>query len=231
MKIKGFIKTTFIDYPGKIASMVFLPGCNFRCSFCFNPELIFESDKIEDVSEKEIFDFLEKQKKWIDAVVISGGEPTLQKDLYDFIRRIKKMGFLVRIYTNGTSPDALKKLIDEKMIDSIAMDIKAPLTESSYESITNTKGFLENVKRSISLVMNSELDYEFRTTVVPGLHSDEDIEEIAKYIKGANLFVLQKFLPENALDTKLKKLKTQSDEEMQKLAEIAQHYVKKVTWR
>lgn len=231
MKIKGFIKTTFIDYPGKIASMVFLPGCNFRCSFCFNPELILESDKIEDVSEKEVFDFLEKQKKWIDAVVISGGEPTLQKDLHDFIRRIKKMGFLVRIYTNGTNPEALKKLIDEKIIDSIAMDIKAPLTESGYERVTNTKDFLENVKESISLIMNSGLDYEFRTTVVPGLHSNEDIEEIAKYIKGADLFVLQKFLPENALDTKLKKLKTQSDEEMQKLVEIAQEYVKKVAWR
>jgi pyruvate formate lyase activating enzyme len=231
MKIKGFIKTTFIDYPGKIASMVFLPGCNFRCSFCFNPELILESDKIEDVSEKEVFDFLEKQKKWIDAVVISGGEPTLQKDLYDFIRRIKKMGFLVRIYTNGTNPDMLKQLINEKMIDSIAMDIKAPLTESGYERVTNTKDFLENVKESISLIMNSGLDYEFRTTVVPGLHSNEDIEEIAKYIKGADLFVLQKFLPENALDTKLKKLKTQSDEEMQKLVEIAQEYVKKVAWR
>jgi pyruvate formate lyase activating enzyme len=231
MKIKGFIKTTFIDYPGKIASMVFLPGCNFRCSFCFNPELIFESDKIEDVDEKKIFDFLEKQKKWIDAVVISGGEPTLQKDLYDFIKRIKKMGFLVGIYTNGTNPDMLKQLIDEKMIDSIAMDVKAPLTESDYEIITNSKGFLENVKKSISLIMNSGLNYEFRTTVVPGLHSEGDIEEIAKYIKVADLFVLQKFLPENAFDSKLKKLKTQSDEEMQRLAEIAQRYVKKVTWR
>jgi pyruvate formate lyase activating enzyme len=231
MKIKGFIKTTFIEYPGKIASMIFLPGCNFRCSFCFNPELIFESDKIEDVNEKEVFDFLEKQKKWIDAVVISGGEPTLQKDLIDFIKKIKKLGFLVRIYTNGSNPEVLKKLVEEKLIDSIAMDIKAPLTEKKYEKITNTKEFLKNVKDSISLIMNSGLDYEFRTTIVPSLHSDEDIEEIAKYIKGAKLFILQKFLPENALDDNLKKLKTQSDEEMQKLAEIAQRYVKNVKWR
>jgi len=231
MKIKGFIKTTFIEYPGKIASMVFLPGCNFRCSFCFNPELIFESDKIEDVDEKEIFEFLVKQKKWIDAVVISGGEPTLQKDLIDFISKIKELGFLVRIYTNGTTPDVLKQLTDEKLIDSIAMDIKAPLTEEDYERITNTENFLKNVKESISLIMNSDLNYEFRTTVVPGMHSEKDIEEIAKYITDANLFVLQKFLPENALDVKLKKLKTQSDEEMQKLAEIAQKYVKNVKWR
>lgn len=231
MKIKGFIKTTFIEYPGKIASMVFLPGCNFRCSFCFNPELILESEKIEDVKEKEVFDFLEKQKKWIDAVVISGGEPTLHKDLIDFIKKIKNLGFLVRIYTNGSNSEVLEKLIDGKLIDSVAMDIKAPLTEEKYEKITNTKEFLKNVKESISLIMNSSLDYEFRTTVVPSLHSDEDIEEIAKYIKGAELFVLQKFLPENALDDKLKKLKTQTDEEMQKLAEIAQRYVKNVKWR
>jgi len=231
MKIKGFIKTTFIEYPGKIASMIFLPGCNFRCSFCFNPELIFESDKIEDVNEREVFDFLEKQRKWIDAVVISGGEPTLQKDLIDFIRKIKKLGFLIRIYTNGSNPEVLKKLIEERLIDSIAMDIKAPLTEEKYERVTNTKEFLKNVKESISLIMKSGLDYEFRTTVVPSLHSDEDIEEIAKYIKGAKMFILQKFLPENALDDKLKKLKTQSDEEMQKLAEIAQIYVKNVKWR
>lgn len=231
MKIKGFIKTTFIEYPGKIASMIFLPGCNFRCLFCFNPELILESDKIEDVDEKEVFDFLEKQKKWIDAVVISGGEPTLHKDLIDFIIKIKKLGLLVRIYTNGSNPEVLKRLINEKLIDSVAMDIKAPLTEEDYDKITGTKGFWKNVKESISLILTSDLDYEFRTTVVPSLHSEKNIEDIAKYIKGAELFVLQKFFPENALDDKLKKLKTQSDEEMQKLAETAQKYVKNVKWR
>jgi pyruvate formate lyase activating enzyme len=231
MKIKGFIKNTFIEYPGKIAAMIFLPSCNFRCSFCFNPELIFDSEKIKDVNEREVFDFLEKQKKWIDGVVISGGEPTLHKDLPEFIKKIKKMGFLVRIYTNGTNPEMLRQLIDEKLIDSIAMDIKAPLTEEGYEAVTNVKGMLENVKKSISLIMNSDLDYEFRTTIVPDLHSENDIEEIARYIKGANLFVLQKFLPENALDEKLKKFKTQSDEEMEKLAEIARKYIKNVIWR
>ncbi len=161
----------------------------------------------------------------------SGGEPTLHKDLPDFIKKTKKMGFLVRIYTNGSNPEMLKQLIDKKLIDSIAMDIKAPLTESSYEAVTNVKGMIENVKKSISLIMCSDLDYEFRTTVVPSLHSEKDIEEIAKYVKDANLLVLQKFLPENALDNKLKKLKTQNDEEMEKLANIARKYVKNVSWR
>lgn len=231
MKIKGFIKTTFIDYPGKIASMVFLPGCNFRCSFCFNPELIFDSEKIKDIDEKEIFDYLEKQKKWIDGLVISGGEPCLHKDLPEFIRKVKSMGYLVRIYTNGTNPEMLRKLIDEKLIDSIAMDIKASLNEESYEKITCTKGLVENVKKSISLIIGSGIEYEFRTTVVPSIHSEKDIEEIAKSIKGADLLVLQKFLPENALDAKLKKLKTQSDEEMEKLANITRKYVKDIKWR
>jgi len=231
MKVKGFIKTTFIEYPGKIASMIFLPECNFRCSFCFNPELIFESDKIEDVSEKEIFDFLEKQKKWIDGVVISGGEPTLYKDLPELISKIKKIGLLVRIYTNGTNPEMLKQLIKERLIDSIAMDIKAPLTEEAYERVTNVKGLVKNVRESISLIMASGLNYEFRTTIVPTLHSEKDVEEIAKYIKGAELLVLQKFLPENAMKSDLKKLKTQPDEEMQKLADVARKYVKEVKWR
>lgn len=231
MKIKGFIKNTFIEYPGKISAMIFLPGCNFRCSFCFNPELINDSETIKDIDEKEVFDFLEKNKKWIDAVVISGGEPTLHKELPEFIRKIKKLGYLVRIYTNGTNPQMLKELIDEKLIDSIAMDIKTSLNEESYDEITNTKRMLNDVKKSISLIMQSGLDYEFRTTVVPSIHSEKDIEEIAKYIKSANLFILQKFLPENALDSKLKKLKTQSDEEMEKLANIAKKYVKNVKWR
>lgn len=231
MKIKGFIRTTFIEYPGKIASMIFLPGCNFRCAFCFNPEIVQESDKIEDVDEKEVFDFLEKQKKWIDGVVISGGEPTLHKDLPELIRKIKKMGLLVRIYTNGTNPEMLKKLLDEKLIDSIAMDIKAPLNEESYERITCTKGVVEKVKKSVSLIMNSDLEYEFRTTIVPTMHSEKDVEEIAKHIKGAKMFVLQKFLPEKALDVELRKVSTQTDEEMERLVGAAKGYVKNVEWR
>jgi pyruvate formate lyase activating enzyme len=231
MRIKGFIKNTFIEYPGKIASMIFLPECNFRCSFCFNPELIFESDKIVDLDEKEILEFLAKQKKWIDGVVISGGEPTLHKDLPDLLRKIKKVGLLTRIYTNGTNPEMLKALFKEKLVDSVAMDLKAPLTEDDYERVTCSKGLVKNVKESISVIMNSGLDYEFRTTVVPIMHTEKDVEEMAKSIKGAELYVLQRFLPENAMDEKLKKLKTQSDDEMQKLADVAKKYVKNVKFR
>jgi pyruvate formate lyase activating enzyme len=231
MKVKGFIKNTFIEYPGKIASIVFLSGCNFRCSFCFNPELIFDSDCLDDISEKDIFDFLEKQKKWIDALVISGGEPTINSELPEFIKKAKSMGLLVRIYTNGSNPKMIKDLIENKLVDSIAMDIKAPLDEESYEKITKINGIVKNVIDSISIIMKSEIDYEFRTTVVPGLHSEKDVESIAKSIKGAKLFVLQRFVPDKAMDDDLKKLKTQSDEEMQKIASAANKYVSNVKVR
>jgi pyruvate formate lyase activating enzyme len=231
MKIKGFIKTTFIEYPGKIASIVFLPGCNFRCPFCFNPELIFESDKLDDIGEDVVLDFLENQRKWIDALVISGGEPTLSSDLPDFISRVKKIGVLVRIYTNGSNPKMLKELIDKKLIDSIAMDIKAPINEEGYERATKVKGVISEVKESISMIMRSGIEYEFRTTVVPGMHSEKDVEEIAKYIRGAKLFVLQRFVPDKAMDERLKKMKTQSDEEMQRLASVARKYVSDIKIR
>ncbi|MFH1229618.1 MAG: anaerobic ribonucleoside-triphosphate reductase activating protein [Candidatus Aenigmatarchaeota archaeon] len=231
MKVKGFIKNTFIEYPGKIASIVFLSGCNFRCSFCFNQELIFDSDCLDDIDEKDVFDFLDKQRKWIDALVMSGGEPTMNVELPEFIKKVKKMGLLVRLYTNGSNPKALKDLIENKMVDSIAMDIKAPLNEESYEKITGVKGIVKNVIDSVSIIMKSGVDYEFRTTVVPGLHSEKDVESIANSIKGAKLFVLQKFVPEKAMDDSLKKLKTQSDEEMQRLAEVANKYVSNVKVR
>jgi pyruvate formate lyase activating enzyme len=231
MKIKGFIKNTFIEYPGKIASIIFVSGCNFRCPFCFNPELIFESEDMKDVEEKEVLDFLDKQKKWIDALVVSGGEPTLQKDLPEFLAKVKKNGLPTRIYTNGSNPKILKELVERKLIDSIAMDIKGPLTEEAYDKLSGTKGMLANVKESISLIMSSGIDYEFRTTIVPGMISEKDVEDIAKYIKGAKLFIVQRFMPANTLDVKLRKLCTQTDEEMQKLASVAGRHVQNVSAR
>jgi pyruvate formate lyase activating enzyme len=225
MKIKGFIKNTFIEYPGKIAAMIFLPNCNFRCSFCFNPELIEDSEKIRDVDEKEVFDFLEKQKKWIDALIISGGEPLLHKDLPEFIKKIKRMGYLVRIYTNGTNPDMLKELIDNKLIDSIAMDIKAPLNEESYEKVTNVKGMVEKVKDSIELITNSSIDNEMRSTVLPSLHSKEDIIEMAKSIRRAKMYCLQQFRSEKTLDPKFKNCKAFTQEELEIIKEECNKYV------
>lgn len=228
MRIKGFIKNTFIEYPGKIASIIFLQGCNFRCPFCFNPEMIPETEG--EVNEQEVLDFLKSQGKWIDALVISGGEPTIQEDLLDFITKVKELGMLVRIYTNGSRPDVLRKLIDGKLVDSVAMDIKTNPTDERYDAVTKTKSMSRNVRESVSIIMNSGIDYEFRTTVVPKIITDEDISGIASAITGAKKFVLQRFLPENTLDPSLLCVETQTDAEMERLSNIAKDKVETL-WR
>jgi len=211
MKIGGLQKTTLIDYPGKIACTVFLVGCNFRCPFCYSQELVLsEKIKKNEIPEKDFFNFLKERKGLLEAVTICGGEPTINKDLPDFIKKIKKLGYLVKLDTNGLNPKMLKKLIDEKLIDYVAMDIKAPVGaknqnlkcknqndnskfKDKYEQATGTKIDLEKIKKSIATIKNSGLDYEFRMTVVPRIHTKEDILQIAKDISPAKKFYLQNF--------------------------------------
>lgn len=202
MLIGGLQKSTLIDFPGKIACTVFTVGCNFRCPFCHNPELVdrdnFKLNGIID--EEDFFSFLSARKGVLDGVCVTGGEPMLHVDLPDFLKRIKNLGFLTKLDTNGTNPQMLEKLIDEKLVDYIAMDIKTKLkTQNSklktYEEVVGAKVNLEDIKKSIKIIMESGLDYEFRTTVVPGLHTEEDIIEIAKEIRGAKKYYLQQFRP------------------------------------
>jgi len=188
MKIGGFVKNSFVDYPGNIACVVFVVGCNMRCWYCHNSHLFDVNHKT--ISEIEIFDFLSSHKGFLDGVVVSGGEPTLQNDLVEFVEKIKKMGYLVKLDTNGTNPEVVKTLIDKKLVDYIAMDIKAPLEK--YESITKVKIDTKKIKESIELIMNSKIDYEFRTTFSPDL-TVFDIVDIAKLISGAKSFSLQKY--------------------------------------
>lgn len=188
MIIAGFVKNSFVDYPGKIASTVFTAGCNMRCWYCHNSHILeISENKIE---EEYVLNFLKERKGFIDGVVISGGEPTLQKDLKEFIKKIKDLGYLIKLDTNGSNYDVLKSLINENLLDYVAMDIKAPL--NNYIKIINTKIDIDNVKKSILLLLNSNIDYEFRTTFSPDL-SLEDIEEICKTIKGAKKYVIQKY--------------------------------------
>ena len=194
MLIGGLQKTTLIDFPGKIASLIFTVGCNFRCPFCHNPELV-EPELIKGldlIKEKDFFDFLDKRKKLIDGVSITGGEPTLHDDLIDFIKKIKSKGLAVKLDTNGTRPEVLKRLIDKNLLDYAAMDIKAPLNK--YEKVVGVKVDLEKIKKSIDLIMKNLADYEFRTTIVPNLLAEEDIIDLAKEIKGAKRFYLQQFV-------------------------------------
>ncbi|MBI5071682.1 anaerobic ribonucleoside-triphosphate reductase activating protein [Candidatus Falkowbacteria bacterium] len=195
MLIGGLQKLTLIDFPGKIACTVFTVGCNFRCHFCHNPELI-DSKKFklsEIIEEKNFFDFLDSRHGLLDGVCITGGEPTLYRDLPEFLKKIKALGFLVKLDTNGTNPEMLAALISEKLIDYIAMDVKTSLKKDLYEKVTGAAVDLENIKKSIALIAQSGLEHEFRTTIVPGLHAKEDILDLAEFIKGAKKYYLQQF--------------------------------------
>ena len=194
MLLGGLQKTTLIDFPGKIASLIFTAGCNFRCPFCHNPELVKPEliKGLDLIKEKDFFDFLDERKKLIDGVSITGGEPTLHDDLINFIEKIKEKGLLVKLDTNGTRPEVLEKLIDKNLLDYVAMDIKAPLNK--YEKVVGVKVDLEKIKKSINLIMKNLADYEFRTTIIPNLLSEEDIIDLAKEIKGAKRFYLQQFV-------------------------------------
>lgn len=204
MILGGYQKLTLIDYPGKLATTVFTVGCNFRCPFCHNPELVIGSKLASgSVLEKDFFDFLKKRKGKLEGVCITGGEPIIQKDLVDFIKKIKKLGFLVKLDSNGARPDILKNIIDQKLIDFVAMDIKNCLNK--YSKTIGTKVDTDRIKLSVELIRNSGLPYEFRTTVVPGIHTEKDFEEIAKWLKGSMSYFLQEYREGKILDPSLKK--------------------------
>lgn len=192
-KIYGLEKMSLVDYDGHICATIFLASCNFRCPFCHNSSLVLDVDNLEAYSSDEIFDYLEKRKHVLDAVCITGGEPTLTSNLEEIIDKIKEMGYLVKLDSNGTKPDLLKHLIDAKKVDYIAMDIK-----SSYKNYCKVAGISNNllidkVKESVELLKNSGIDYEFRTTLVKELHDIDDIYGIGEIIKGAKRFYFQKF--------------------------------------
>ncbi|MFH1233082.1 MAG: anaerobic ribonucleoside-triphosphate reductase activating protein [Patescibacteria group bacterium] len=236
MFIGGLQKFSLLDYPEKISAIIFTQGCNFRCQFCYNPMLVlpihskggnFKYQKDHPLyNEGDLFVFLKSRVGKLDAVVITGGEPTIHKDLIDFIVKIKKLGFLIKLDTNGTHPEVVKKLIDQKLLDYIAMDIKAP--KEKYQKVVGLRVDWEKIKKSIKIITSSNLPYEFRTTVAPELFSQSDISSIGKLIKGADKWYLRKFKSNmDLINPKLKNKKPYLDQEMNKMAEIGRKYVKK----
>ena len=225
MIIGGFQKFSLIDYPGKICAIVFTRGCNFRCPYCHNPELVNTDLFLSSISEEKIFSFLEKRKGKLDAVEITGGEPTLQPDLIEFLEKIKDMGFLVKLDSNGTNPDIIEEVIKNKLVDYLAMDVKAPLEK--YKEITCVDVDTHKIRSNIKLIMNSGIDYEFRTTIVKSLLSKEDIIKIGELIKGANLYILQKFVPSKTLNPDFVNETTYSDEEFTEMKNKMEKYVKR----
>ncbi len=193
MKFNGFQKLTLLDYPTKVACTLFTAGCNFRCPFCHNASLVthIENDYVYD--EDEILDFLEKRQGILDGVCITGGEPLLQEGIGDFIERVKELGYSVKLDTNGSFPEKLIELAESKLIDYVAMDIK-----NCKEKYARTAGItdlqIRNIEKSVEFLLSGKIPYEFRTTVVSQFHTPQDIEEIAKWIKGADKYFLQNFV-------------------------------------
>jgi pyruvate formate lyase activating enzyme len=228
MLIGGLHKLSLIDYPGKLSAVIFTRGCNFRCPYCHNPELI-ESNGGDFIEEDKILSFLDERKGKLDGVVLTGGEPTLQSEIVEFLERIKRLGFFVKLDTNGSYPERIKELIDRKLLDYIAMDIKAPLYKYSRTTLTSID--TERIVESIHLIMNSGIDYEFRTTVVRSLLSRDDFPKIGEMIKSAKLFVLQEFRPTKTLDPDFLKETSYTKRELEEISISLKELVSKVIIR
>ena len=222
---------TLIDYPGHIAATVFTVGCNFRCPFCHNPELVSSIEyQVSSILERDFFDFLESRQGKLEGVCITGGEPTIQPDIVEFIRKIKELRYKVKLDTNGARPDILRLLYAKKLLDFVAMDIKSDL--ENYSRTTNSKVDLERIKLSVDLIRNSGVDYEFRTTAVPGLHKEEDFAKIGKWLEGAKKYVLQAFEDKGKiLDPRLLKKTRGKGLDLEKIAKNIEKYFGKVEVR
>ena len=201
MRIGGIQKCSLIDFPGKVSAVLFTQGCPWRCPYCHNERLVFPDRFDPPILETEVFSFLRRRREQLDGVVVSGGEPTIQPDLIEFIREIKKMGFAVKLDTNGFRPDVLEKVIRLELLDYIAMDVKAPL--DNYATVAGARVDTGKTRRSISIIINSGIDHEFRTTAVPGLHTIEDLRAIGELVTGAKRYILQEFIPKNTLKPEL----------------------------
>ncbi|MDQ5988330.1 MAG: 7-carboxy-7-deazaguanine synthase [Syntrophus sp. SKADARSKE-3] len=215
MKIGGFLPFSLIDYPGCISAVIFTQGCNFRCPYCHNPELVDPMQFNQCLNEDTVLSFLEKRRGRLDGVTITGGEPMIHKDLPSLIREIKKMGFAVKVDTNGSNPEILHELIVEKLIDFVAMDIKGPLEKYSW--VAGVPVDLKNIRRSIEIVMNAPISSEFRTTVVSALLDEADLQQVTELIKGTRSYVLQPFQPSKTLNQRFLKLEPTGEEWMEVL--------------
>lgn len=224
LEIKGLQKTSLIDYPGKICCVIFFGGCDFRCPFCYNVDIVLNPDKLPTIPEEEFLEFLKKRKKWLDGACLGGGEPCIHQDLPEFIRKVKSLGFLVKLDTNGSKPEMLEKLLKEKLLEYIAMDIKAPLEK--YDKAAGVKVDKKAIQKSIDLIIKSGIDHEMRSTVLPRLHSKEDIISMAKLVRNAKRYFLQQFRPEVTLNPEFKKCKTFTQEELEDIRKECSKYIR-----
>jgi len=231
IEIKGMIESSFLDWDGKIVSTLYVPHCNFRCPFCHNWELVTHPEKFDAKPFDEIKAFLTENRNFIDGICLTGGEPALYSDLIEYSEKIRDLGMMVKLDTNGSVPKMIEKVFDQDLINYIAMDIKAPLEQMAYNKLAGVKVNLENIEKTIKLIMNSGVDYEFRTTVVPTWLTNDDILDIAKSIEGAKKYVLQQFVPEHAFSEDLRSFKPYGKEKIDAMIEVGNKYVEKMIAR
>ena len=205
--IKGFLETSFLDWPGKICSVLFLPYCNFRCPYCHNHSLIYRPEQYLTIRLAEVFERLRPFRGWIDGICLTGGEPTLHPELPLLAGEIRKQGFLVKLDTNGSNPEMLERLIREEKVQFVSMDVKAPLDLFSYRSATGRAVDLNPILKSIEILKRGCVEYLFRMTVVPGLHREEDVRTLGHQLAAGTSFILQNFNPENPLDPGFAKIR------------------------
>jgi pyruvate formate lyase activating enzyme len=205
LKIKKFIDNSLIEWEGKLSAVIVVGGCNFSCPFCHNGVLVKSNIDIAEISQDKVLQKLKEKKNWLDGVVISGGEPCLYHELFDLIKKVKALGLPIKLDTNGYHPRMLGTLIRQKLVDYVAMDIKAPLN-NKYKQLSGTNVNLDRIKQSIELLRTSGIDYEFRTTFVPSILEKNDLVEIATYLQGSKRFYIQQFSPEETLDHSLSSL-------------------------
>jgi len=229
LNIGGLHKVSLIDYPGKISAIVFLQGCNFRCPYCHNPELVNPKLYEPCIDEETILSFLARRAGKLDAVSITGGEPTLQEGLPEFIRKVRNLGFQIKLDTNGSHSAMIKALIDENLVDYIAMDIKGPLHR--YDRVCRVNVDKDEIENSVRTILEASVDYEFRTTFVKDLLTEEDIPAIGELVRGARLYVLQNFVPSKTLDERYLSRKPLSPADLDRIKTELELYVEKVTIR
>lgn len=222
MNIAGFQKLTLLDFPGKTAATLFTPGCNFRCPFCHNAGLVLRTDEAEHYSEEEVLSYLNKRKGILDGVCITGGEPLLQRDIAGFMEKLKSLGYKIKLDTNGSFPEKLRELVQKGLVDYVAMDIKN--SKEKYAATVGIDGFdTVAIEESVSYLLSGAVDFEFRTTVVDELHTEEDIEALASWIAGAPRYFLQNFVDSGDLIGR--GLSAASREKLDSMRKIASRYI------
>jgi len=230
--IKGFQEVTLIDWDGKIASIIFCGGCNFRCGFCHARGLVLDEEGIEAVPFDSVESFLKEKKGWIDGVVITGGEPTLdEKELIGLIEAIRGLSLPVKLDTNGSRPNVLKDLIASNSVDFIAMDVKAPFNAQAYSMAVNAPVEIKDIIESRDIVLDSGIEHEFRTTVVPGIVDISAIAEIARSIAGARRYCLQQFVPRDTINPSFLDITPYPAEELNRMATVASEHLNDVVIR